>query len=838
MGALIVVIPEPVKIRGSGVSLDEAGRYIHARHVMLDRVNAKLSAINPGNASDRLSGMSNREAREILDRNKGNTALQELGKMMDDLARYTRSVMLNGGLITRETYDHWGNAYQHYVPLYRDLDGTRKQSVWERLKEADYKPWNIREEGQGPRDGGKRGRGFEVRGEESKRRTGSDLDVTNVIINAVAQAEGAIIRAQKAKVALALLDLAKANPNEALWRVDEPVLTKRINPETGLVEYVSRNPNTKPADNVLVVKENGRERWIVFNERNRRAMEIAGKFRNLDAAAMNWVVEGIGDMTRWMAGWLTQKNPIFMFFNFQRDVQHAVFNLSDTPIAGKEGQFLKNVPLAMKGYWQVTMSKNGETADNAFANYAREFREAGAETGFIKSFESISDRITDVEKQLAAMSRGKGDPRTWMAIAGRAVDGCNSVVENGVRLAAYITARENGMSIPRAAQLAKNVTVNFNKRGTSGRWLNALYMFANANIQGNARMLKALAKSKRARIYAGFMVGIGFMMDMVCSAVLGTDDETGQPIWDGISEFDKERNWIIPVSTTNYIKIPLPQGLHILPNVGRMLSELVRTGGQKNVLESAARIALMTADTLSPLGSSGSWLQMAFPSVLRPLVQITENKSFTGSTLYRGDAPFGGYNAPAYAKAYRNTPEHWVNASRMLNFATGGDDVKPGMVNVPPEALRLAVTSYVMPGVSSQFFDRAFDVLTKKGEGKEIQLRDLPIVSRMVGEMPDERVKERVVYDRLSDLRDDINVIKEYKKQGRLKEAREGVRELGGGNFDNGLRIVKGYDAFTNRLQEMNRAKRIAEKNNNEVALKNIETARKRLFAEFLRRRM
>lgn len=32
--------------------------------------------------------------------------------------------MLNGGLITRETYDHWGKTYQHYVPLYRDLDGA------------------------------------------------------------------------------------------------------------------------------------------------------------------------------------------------------------------------------------------------------------------------------------------------------------------------------------------------------------------------------------------------------------------------------------------------------------------------------------------------------------------------------------------------------------------------------------------------------------------------------------------------------------------------------------------------------------------------------------------
>lgn len=49
---------------------------------MLDQVNAKLKASNPDSTSDRLAGMSNREARDILDRNRGNTALQELGKMM------------------------------------------------------------------------------------------------------------------------------------------------------------------------------------------------------------------------------------------------------------------------------------------------------------------------------------------------------------------------------------------------------------------------------------------------------------------------------------------------------------------------------------------------------------------------------------------------------------------------------------------------------------------------------------------------------------------------------------------------------------------------------------
>lgn len=440
----------------------------------------------------------------------------------------------------------------------------------------------------------------------------------------------------------------------------------------------------------------------------------------------------------------------------------------------------------------------------------REFKEAGAETGFIKSFESVNDRITDIEKELKKMSHGNADPRTWMAIAGRTVDDYNAIVENGVRLATYVTARENGMSIPRAASLAKNITVNFNKRGTSGRWLNALYMFANANIQGNARMLQALAKSKRARIYAGIMVGIGFMMDMVCSAILG-DDETGKPIWDEISEFDKERNWIIPISTKNYIKIPLPQGLHILPNAGRMLSELIRTGNTKNTLESASRIVLMTADTLSPLGASGSWLQTVMPSVIRPFVQISENKSFTGSKLYRGDAPYGGYNEPAYTKAFRNTPKHWISASKMLNYATGGDDVTPGVIDVPPEALRLSFTSFVAPGISSQVVDRALDALVKAGEGNELKLRDLPVVSRVVGEMPDERVQEHAFFGRMDGLSQKVYQADEYRKSGRIEEMRKTLTELGDGSLSEGKRRARLFHQFRHDMSVLNRERRRVE---------------------------
>lgn len=797
----------------SGVTLEEANDWLYARHVWLDRVNDRLKNL-PANRdkpnNEALSGMSDADAKAILKKHAGNEKLQELGKLVDRMTKFTRSRMVDGQLVPKGMVELWEKTYSHYVPLMRDEEkgGIRKS------------------------------RGFVVRGQESKQRTGSERRAVNILENIFAQAESTIIRAEKAEAARALYRLAKANPNPDLWKVRKNKVTLKINEETGLMEWeVDKLHREK--DHVLIVKLNGEEHLIEFNENNPSAVEIAKALKNLDAPQIPKVISLAGEGTRYIGKWLTTRNILFASRNFLRDVQHALFNLSDTPISGKEGQVLKNLPQAAIGYIHAM---RGKESDDKYTSYAHEFMEAGGETGFIRSMTSIDDYRADLERQIKEMNQENVDPRKWWRLTWEAVENANNVIENSTRLAVYIVARENGISIRKAAMIAGEITVDFNKRGKWSGWMNSLWMFSNANIQGHARMLAALKHSKKARILAASLVGAGFVMSFAARAMLGKDDETGQDVWDEISDFDKERNWIIPIPWKGgkepFVRVPMAQGLHVLPNVGRALEEMIFSSKKLNPIEKMLRLALLTVDAFNPFGAAGSLGQFIAPSAAKPIIQIAENKSFTGLPLHRGDAPFGGYNAPAYSKAYRNTPKHWTAMSKWLNNITGGDDVSSGHVDIAPETLRLAITSYLMPGVSSQIVDPVFSLATKALGDEAISVKDIPGLSSFVGLAPDERAKERAVYDRLSDLRNDINVIKEYRKQGRLKEAREGVKELGNGDFENGLRIFKGYDAFTNRLQEINRAKRIAEKKNNEVALRNIEAARKRFFTDFLRRKM
>ena len=117
-------------------------------------------------------------------------------------------------------------------------------------------------------------------------------------------------------------------------------------------------------------------------------------------------------------------------------------------------------------------------------------------------------------------------------------------MENAVRLAVYKTGLEQGLSKQQAASLAKNLTVNFNRKGATGRQIGALYAFFNASVQGTV----GLPKQWRARpVSKSWLAGS-------CSAVcrqcywpcLGMGDD--EP-----PEFVKSRSLILPIGDGKYL---------------------------------------------------------------------------------------------------------------------------------------------------------------------------------------------------------------------------------------------------------------------------------------------
>ena len=258
-------------VADTGLDMDQVGEYLVARHA--EEANAYLAEINPDRPPEeryRMSGMSNEEAAQILEQNKDNQSLIELGEMIDRLNQDRVSELVNEDLITQDTANAWQSRYKHYVPL-------------KRAEADEITP--------------SRGQGFNIKGRESKMRTGSAYwSPANILANTIAQAEAGIVRAEKNRVSKALLNFVRENPNEDFASIDTERTMRSV--RNG---KVVEGPRLAEGDNELVVKENGVEHVIVFNPENPRAARLAAGMKNLQAAEMGSVVKALSTVTRFLS---------------------------------------------------------------------------------------------------------------------------------------------------------------------------------------------------------------------------------------------------------------------------------------------------------------------------------------------------------------------------------------------------------------------------------------------------------------------------------------------------------------------------------------------------------
>lgn len=703
------VRPLFVEMRAAGVTLDEFERFLHARHAQ--ERNAAMQAINDErNDNEALSGMTDDEAARILADAK--PVMHRLAERVDAMTEGTRHLMEVSGLETTETVDALRGAYQHYVPLHRDELHDDARALL--------------------------GSGFNMRGSNLKRATGSTARVTNIIAHIVEQREATIVRAEKNLVAMAVYAMALKAPDSSFWQADTPPEVSRIGPD-GQV-HRSIDPVYKMRENVLTVKVNGEDRIVVFNERNKRAQRMARALKNLDVKALDGVVGVIAIGTRWLASVNTQYNPVFAIVNGIRDLQGAVVNLSSTPIRGKRIKIMSD---AMRhGYaavWraerQARDTKPGQQRAagqrDEWVELYHELASRGGLTGWRDSYETIEDRAKALQRE--AMREDRSVARKGGEAVLGVVSDLNTAVETGIRLAVYKAGLDSGLSKDRAASVAKNITVNFNRKGRLGQQLGALFAFFNASIQGSARLAQALAGPGGRNIIAGgILVGV---LQAAMLAAMDDDDEENIPDW------ERERNFIIPLGQGKTIKIPMGLGLHVLPNVGRHLAEMAFAAKDGKRIDATKHFGQMLATLLeafNPLGSAGGLLQMITPTVADPIVQLATNKDFTGKPIYRERAPWTEFKSGASMGRDSTSPVYgWL--AEGLNRATGGDD-KVRNTNLPPgfspqpEAIRFIVET-IGGGVWRESERLIEAMIAARKPGVEVEPHRMPLIGRFYGDL-------------------------------------------------------------------------------------------------------
>ena len=780
------VVPMLEKIAAAqkkhGITVDDVDLYLHARHAA--ERNAEMKRRNPDRVdNEALSGMSDADAAQVLAdfAAKGkDKVLADIAGDVDRLTEYTREVIVKDGLEPANVIDGWRDQYQHYVPLQRDIEGG----------------------------GTPRGKGINIRGRESRHAVGSTRKVVDILANVVGQAETAVIRAEKAKVGRSLLAMAKQYPNEAFWRVDEPPAEAKFNPKTGLVEIEVIDPRYQEADNVVMIKDdNAKPHFVVFNDQNERAVQVARALKNMDVAQLGPIMTVANHATRFMASLATSRNPDFLLTNLLRDVQGATFNMTGTQAAGQQAKFAASLPMAFAGMRAAVLGGKG---GGKWEGYAREFMKAGGATGVMQMFGDSEARMKNIKREVARMNQGKADPRRMGRAILKTIDDYNTIIENGTRLAVFQAARENGASTKRAAQIAKEVTLDFNRKGNLTPLANTLYMFMNANIQGTARLIRAIKDSPTAKAAVGGMVAAGFLLDMGNRMMAGEDEETGRNLYDLIPEFEKSRNWIFmnPMRPGEWIKVPLPLGPHVFHNVGRLGSDFMNRKDARDASEYAWTAATTVLDAFNPLGSSGSIAQYMLPSLARPVIQLGENKSFTGAPLYKSeDRGFGNIDPnPAYTRFFENTPELWKDASRQLNSLTGGDSVKRGALNIEPDVIKHIF--YTMTGGPGRILDKSIDMMREEGRSSPNRM---PFVSRFYGETDDRQRDRAYLEDRKRAMKAKTDY-DHYRKAGRMELADDVAKRLGRGDKDRGLAMIDAFVRSERGIRQVNKQIRQKEK--------------------------
>jgi hypothetical protein len=755
-----------------GVTLDEFNKYLHARHAKArNDFIAKRDPTKP----DGGSGLFNDEVDTYMKALDGNPQLKKsyeaIAQKIDKIVEETQELLVSSGLEKQSTIDTWRASLPFYVPLNREDD------------ELDF-----------VNASSGMGQGFGVRGSFTKAAVGSFKTVSDIIGSLALARERAIVRSEKVRVGRALYALAIQNPNPNFWKAINPDAIKNkqklvdeliglgmspndannifqepktgsIDKKTGLVKY-EVNPNMRNSPNVLALRINGEDRYVFFNPGNPNAKRMVETLKNIGVNELDEVLGSVAEITRFIAAVNTQYNPVFGAWNFTRDVQAAAINLSSTPIADKKGQVIADSMTAVRAIYRTLRGKPATTPEmQKWIDLFEQFQKAGGQTGFREQFSRAKGKDTIVSRELSRLSRGNVKQAAYAVFDW--LSDYNDALENAVRLAAFKAALDNKLSEDQAASLAKNITVNFNRKGASTQTIAALYAFFNAAVQGTKRLAETLfTKDKNGKIKlsslgkkivaGGMFIGV-MQAAILAMAGLGADEPP---------EWVKSKNLVIPVGDGKYLTIPMPLGFNVFPNVGRLVAEymMVQAGamnGRRDLQTTITNIFGAILGSVNPLGTS-TFAQTLAPTIVDPFVAIAENKDAFGRPISREDKALAP--SPGYERSRDSANFVSQGLAYALNFITGGGEKGIGLVS--PTADQISYVAGQYAGGVGKLVIQTGEYLKSKATGAEIQTYQVPVAGKLYGDINTPAAIAGKFYENIKVMSNHERIIKDMKGKG------------------------------------------------------------------------
>ena len=550
----------------------------------------------------------------------------------------------------------------------------------------------------------------------------------------------------------------------------------------------------------VLVKRNG-ESYVITINGNPRAAQAVNGLTNPDNdlnGAIGKVFNVAETVNRQLSQFYTTRNPDFSVANFIRDLIY-----SNTMVHVKENQgyamrFHKNHakvnPMRMIRLLHL-YEADRLNMHNPTHRMFYEFMHWGGETGY------TMQRDLDQEKKLVAKlmkeaRRGKLNPKSIFNLICCKLDIVNRGVENSARFAAFITSRESGRDVQRSVYDAKEISVNFNKKGAGSKFMDAkgqtlvgkaagftsglgksFYVFWNAAVQGTANTAKAFKKHPgRAIMATTALVLLGYVM----AALSDDDDDENKNGYYNVPKYTRRSNLMFR-SGEQWVTIPLPVEYRALYGLGELAYSV--TSGREEY--SNAELAKETASQLSQLMpldfmEGGGGLHAFVPSAFKPLVESATNTSWTGLPIYK-NTPFNK-DMPEWTKAYPRANAQLIDLSKWANEASGGNDYKAGWANFNPAQLEYLLNGY-FGGYSNVINKMVKTGETMFGE-REYDPSNILLVNRLV-KIGDERTDEKKMNS------DFFKYLEEYKRTHALLRKYEEEADRGSNKYSIYLDALK-----------------------------------------------
>lgn len=526
----------------------------------------------------------------------------------------------------------------------------------------------------------------------------------------------------------------------------------------------------------IVVKRGGRDYVITINGNPRAAQALNGQTNpdNDMSGAIGAILRAGENINRQLSAFYTTRNPDFIVSNFMRDMLYTNTMTWIRESPNYALRFHRNYMYANPVRIKQLLAKHRKgTLDmgNKTEAMFHQFMMNGGETGYA-NVRDIEQHKNDIRRELEK-SNGKIPVKKAWDLLGERFDEYNRAVENCARFAAFMTSREMGRSIDRAIYDAKEISVNFNKKGSGAKFYDSAgqtktgnasalvsglgrsgYVFWNAAIQGTANFGRQM-KRHPAKAFTG--IAAIFLLGAIVAYLGGDDDDDDDKnAYYNLPEYVRRSN-ILFRAGNSWVSIPLPVEYRAVYGMGELMISALNgkehlTGGE--IAESIAGQAtqILPIDFLE----GGGGLNAFVPSAYKPLWEAyVAEKSWTGMPLYK-NTPWNK-DMPEWTKAYKSANKYIVGLANVMNEATGGDPYTKGAIDLNP-----AKIEYMLNGYFGGVFG-TIDKLSKTAEtiagDREYDPRSILLVNRLV-KAGDERTEYRAVNNEYFRLKEEHDRLK------------------------------------------------------------------------------